>query len=182
MNTWEFALLDWIQANLRAPLMDTAMLTVTRLGDKGLIWLALAAVLTARRSTRRQGLAMLLGLALELACCNLVLKPFVARARPCDINTAIQLLIARPADYSFPSGHTGASFAAVSALYLTRWRGWGAAAALAVLIAFSRLYLYVHFPTDVLAGAMLGAVLGGAGALISGRLIAKFSRSRKEPS
>ena len=72
----------------------------------------------------------------------------------------MQLLIPNPTDFSFPSGHTAASFAAVAALYYFRCRYWYLAGTLAVLIAFSRLYLYVHFPTDILAGALLGLMLG----------------------
>ena len=101
--------------------------------------------------------------ALEVVCCNLVLKPLVARVRPCDINTAVQLLIARPDDFSFPSGHTGASFAAVSALCASGNRLWIPSLILAVLIAFSRLYLYVHYLTDILAGAVIGIMAGWIG-------------------
>lgn len=173
---FELGILNWMQENLRTSAADTFMVCVTRLGDKGLIWIALAAVLLARGKTRRHGLAVLLALALDLVCCNLVLKPLVARIRPCDWEPTIQLLIARPADYSFPSGHTAASFAAVGALYCGRWKYWPAAAALAALIAFSRLYLYVHFPTDVLAGALLGLWLGCAGAMLARKAENKLSR------
>ena len=107
------------------------------------------------------------GLVLEVICCNLVLKPLVARVRPCDVNTAVQLLISRPDDFSFPSGHTGASFAAVSALCCSRSRLWIPSLVLAVLIAFSRLYLYVHYPTDILAGMLLGITSGWLGSLVS---------------
>ena len=100
---------------------------------------------------------------LEVICCNLVLKPLVARIRPCDVNTAVQLLVARPDDFSFPSGHTGASFAAVTALYASRSRLWILSLILAVLIAFSRLYLYVHYPSDVLAGVVIGIMAGWIG-------------------
>ena len=111
-------------------------------------------------------------LALEVLCCNLILKPFVSRIRPCDINTAVQLLVPRPDDFSFPSGHTGVSFAAVSVLYFSRNRLRFPALTLAVLIGFSRLYLYVHYPTDVLAGAVLGVLLGWVGCTLV-RLVEK---------
>lgn len=94
---------------------------------------------------------------LEVVCCNLLLKPLTARVRPCDVSRGIALLVPRPEDYSFPSGHTGASFAAVSALLFSRNKLW-----LPCLIGFSRLYLYVHYPTDVLAGALLGLAAGFA--------------------
>lgn len=117
MRSFEFALLDWIQGNLRNPVMDLLMPAVTTLGNGGLIWIALAGILLLIPRYRKAGAAVLAGLALEVICCNLVLKPLIARVRPCDVNTAVQLLVARPDDFSFPSGHTGASFAAVTALY-----------------------------------------------------------------
>ena len=129
----------------------------------GLIWIILAGILLFMPKYRKIGVAVLAGLVLEVICCNLVLKPLVARIRPCDVNTAVQLLIARPDDFSFPSGHTGASFAAVTALYASRSRLWIPSLILAVLIAFSRLYLYVHYPSDVLAGVVIGIMAGWIG-------------------
>ena len=167
MFSFEFAVLDWIQANLRSPIMDLLMTAITTLGNHGLVWLILAGILLLTPKHRKAGVAVLAGLALEVACCNLVLKPLVGRIRPCDVNPAVQLLVARPDDFSFPSGHTGASFAAVSALYFSRSRLWMPSLILAVLIAFSRLYLYVHYPTDILAGALLGIMTGWAGNLVS---------------
>ena len=163
MLSYEFAILDWIQANMRNPIMDLLMPAITALGNSGLIWLLLAGILLLTPKHRRAGAAVLAGLALEIICCNMVLKPLVARVRPCDVNTAVQLLIARPDDFSFPSGHTGASFAAAAALFADRNRLWIPSLILALLIAFSRLYLYVHYPTDILAGAAIGMMAGWAG-------------------
>ena len=165
--SFEFAILNGIQANLRNPVLDMLMPAITALGNGGLIWIALAGVLLLTPKHRKTGAAVLAGLVLEVICCNLVLKPLVARVRPCDVNTAVQLLVARPDDFSFPSGHTGASFAAVSALFVSRNRLWIPALILAVLISFSRLYLYVHYPTDVLAGVLLGVMTGWAGSVVS---------------
>lgn len=163
MLSYEFAILDWIQANMRNPTLDLLMPAITALGNSGLIWLLLAGVLLLTPKHRRAGAAVLAGLVLEIICCNMVLKPLVARVRPCDVNTAVQLLIARPDDFSFPSGHTGASFAAAAALFADRNRLWIPSLILALLIAFSRLYLYVHYPTDILAGAAIGMMAGWAG-------------------
>lgn len=140
--------------------MDLLMPAITALGNSGLIWIILAGVLILMPKYRKIGVAVLTGLVLEVICCNLVLKPLVARIRPCDVNTAVQLLVARPDDFSFPSGHTGASFAATSALFFSRSRLWIPSLILSVLIAFSRLYLYVHYPTDILAGMLLGVLTG----------------------
>lgn len=163
MLSYEFAILDWIQANMRNPTLDLLMPAITALGNSGLIWLLLAGVLLLTPKHRRAGAAVLAGLVLEIICCNMVLKPLVARVRPCDVNTAVQLLIARPDDFSFPSGHTGASFAAAAALFADRNRLWIPSLILALLIAFSRLYLYVHYPTDILAGAAIGMMAGWVG-------------------
>ena len=103
---------------------------------------------------------LLAGLVVAMLAGNLALKNFFARPRPCWLDESVPLLIARPSDYSFPSGHTMA--AAIGATILTaadRRFGW-AAIPLAVLIAFSRMYLYVHFPSDILGGAVLGVGIG----------------------
>ena len=116
---------------------------------------------------RKDGLAMLVGLCIGVIVCNCLLKNLVARTRPCDVNTAIQLLISLPTDYSFPSGHTAASFTAVAALYFSGDKKiWKAAIVLGILIAFSRMYLYVHYPTDILGGALIGNFSGFVGAKI----------------
>ncbi|MEG2221860.1 MAG: phosphatase PAP2 family protein [Oscillospiraceae bacterium] len=167
----ELAILDWMQTTIRCGFLDTLLPALTRLGDAGLVWIALTAVLLCTKKYRRAGLAMGCALVLDLLCCNLLLKPLVARIRPCDLNRSIQLLVPRPLDYSFPSGHTAASFAATGALFASGTRLWVPAATLSLLIAFSRLYLYVHFPTDVLAGMVLGTVLGFVGQRLSQALL-----------
>lgn len=152
----EFAILYWIQG-LRSPLLDRLMVAVTSLGDAGWLWILLGTVLFCIKRTRRCGAAVLLSLAAGFLLGNVLLKNSVARSRPCWlVDMGAALLVKSPADYSFPSGHTLAGFEAGISIWLVS-RKWGAAVlALAVLIAFSRLYLFVHFPSDVLAGAVLG--------------------------
>lgn len=174
----EIAILDFIQSNLRCGIMDSVMTFITGLGDSGKIWIACTILLLLIPKTRKAGLAMGIALALEIVCCNVILKPFVARIRPCDVNTAVQLLIERPLDYSFPSGHTASSFAAASALYFGRKKLWIPAAILAGLIGFSRLYLYVHYPTDVLAGALIGIMMGWIGFVLANAISARLSKHR----
>lgn len=171
----ELAILDFIQSNLRCGIMDSVMTFITGLGDSGKIWIACTLLLLLIPKTRKAGLAMGIALALEIVCCNVILKPFVARIRPCDVNTAVQLLIERPIDYSFPSGHTASSFAAASALYFSRKKLWIPAAVLAGMIGFSRLYLYVHYPTDVLAGALIGIMMGGIGYVLANAVSARIN-------
>ena len=156
MQALEFSILNGIQESCRCAFLDAVLPFLSSLSDHGEIWIALALVLLLIPKTRRTGLVLALALLLEFAVCNGILKPLIARPRPCDLNDAIRLLIPRPGDDSFPSGHTGISFAAVGALLAVKSRLWVPAFVLALIIAFSRLYLYVHWPSDVLAGGPPG--------------------------
>lgn len=144
---------------LHTPFLDEVMKGITFLGESGWFWILVAVLLFCQKRTRKIGLAVALSLAVGLLLGNIILKPLIARQRPCWLDGSIPLLIASPRDFSFPSGHTLASFEGAVSIFLYR-RDWGLwALALAVLIAFSRLYLFVHFPTDVLAGAVLGTAI-----------------------
>lgn len=134
---------------------DDFMRAVTMLGDGGALWIILGIGLLLWRRTRWTGAALLLALLLTALIGNLGIKPLVDRLRPCDI-MGFTLLAACPPDPSFPSGHTAASFASAGVLWWRRSAFFWPAVILAALIAFSRLYLFVHFPTDVLAGIVLG--------------------------
>lgn len=167
----EFSVLNGIQAYGRCDFLDVVMPAISWICNHGEVWILLALCLLAYRKTRRTGLAVCLALALELVCCNLILKPLVGRVRPYVVNPAVTLLVAPLADASFPSGHAAASFAAAFALRASGSRLWKGALVLAILIAVSRLYLYVHWPSDVLVGALLGALLGHlAGKLVQNHL------------
>jgi len=162
----EIKILDFIQ-NMRTPIGDLIIPIITRLGDAGILWIILTLILLFIPSKRKTGLILVAALFIDIILCNGILKNLVARIRPFDVNTSIQLLIAEPIDFSFPSGHTAASFAAVAALYFAKEKKlWKIALACAVLIAFSRLYLYVHYPTDVLGGIAVGIAAGYFGFLI----------------
>ena len=162
----EFWILDGIQ-NLRTPAADVLMPFITSFGNGGVIWIVLTVILLLIPKTRKTGLILGAALILDGIFCNLLLKNLVRRIRPCDINDAIRLLIPYPSDYSFPSGHTAVSFAAASALYFAGEKYlWKAALVLAAFIAFSRMYLYVHYPTDILGGALLGILCGYLGCRI----------------
>lgn len=154
----EFEILYWIQ-QLRTPALDEIMTAVTFLGDGGWFWIALGTALFAVPRTRRTGAAMLISLAAGFILGNVILKNAVARQRPCWLDPMVALLIENPSDYSFPSGHSLASFEGAVSILLYH-KKWGVAAVvLAALIACSRLYLFVHFPTDVLAGSLLGILI-----------------------
>ncbi len=159
----EIAVLDFIQVNMRTEFLDFLMPLVSFLGNKGAVWLAAAVVMIIIPRCRKAGIAMLIALAAGFLICNLMLKPIVARVRPFDIAGFGELLIKAPRDFSFPSGHTTASFAAASALLFIKNRVWVFAMIFAALMAFSRMYLYVHFPTDILGGIVIGFICGYIG-------------------
>lgn len=162
ITRFDFSILYWIQDRLRCGFLDFLMPKITFLGNAGLIWLLAAAVLILTRKYRRTGIFLLVGLAAGVLVGNVAMKHLFARPRPCWIDESVRLLVSVPKDFSFPSGHTLSSV--ISATVLTRAdRRFGfVAVPLAALIALSRLYLFVHFPTDVLTSVILGIVIGWA--------------------
>ena len=166
----ELQFLNLIQ-EIRTTFLDVFMSNVTKLGNVGFIWILLTIILLVIPKTRKSGVILAAALIVDLILCNVILKPLVARIRPFDVNTAIQLIIAKPQDYSFPLGHTAVSVASVVALYLAgEKRLWKIALILACFIAFSRMYLYVHYPTDVLGGAVVGVISGYIGYKVTLRM------------
>ena len=152
----EIQILNWLQG-LHTPILDKLMCRITHLGDAGIIWIILTIVMILIPKTRKSGVILAFALVVDVILCNAILKNLVARVRPYDVNTTVHVLVAKPKDFSFPSGHTAASFASVAALYLAGEKKlWKPALALAILIAFSRIYLYVHYPTDILGGIIFG--------------------------
>ena len=172
---FDLPILDWIAANLWCPLLDAVMPVITVLGDAGIFWMVIAAALLLFKKTRRVGLGMGIAMLMGLLLCNLTLKPLCQRPRPYDyqfdvFNKLIPLLIEQQHDFSFPSGHTIASFEAAGVIALNN-KKWGIPALiLASLIAFSRLYLYVHYPTDVLVSVALGLALAFVGNQLAHRI------------
>lgn len=154
---WEFHVLYGIQNMLGSPWMDQIMLWLSFLGDKGAFWIILALFLLVKHSTRRLGLVMAAALILDGLLTNGLLKPLIDRTRPFAA-VGVSILVPPPTDGSFPSGHTAASFAAAMSLYFMRSRLAWPALILATLIAFSRLYLFVHYPTDIAGGIFVGTL------------------------
>ena len=163
--TFDLPILDWIAANLWCPLLDTLMPIITMFGDGGIFWIAISVILMITKKYRKTGLSMAFALTMGLLVCNIILKPGVARIRPYDFQMQyfakeIQLIAGGMHDFSFPSGHTIASFEACTALMLGNKKFGIPATILAILVAFSRLYLYLHYPTDVLVSIVLGTIFG----------------------
>lgn len=172
----DFMILEWIQRHLQGAALDLLMPLITALGNGGWLFILLAAALLLSKRYRRQGCALALSLLLCLLVGNLLLKPLFARVRPFEVAGLSGLLISPPADYSFPSGHTMASFACAGVFWHYRqdFGRWPLALLLlAVLIGFSRMYLYVHFPTDVLCGALLGLLFAALAARLCDRARAR---------
>lgn len=169
----EIQILNWIQT-LRTPFLDQVVPVFTKLGDEGILWIVLTLILLAIPKTRKTGIILTAALLVDVCLCNIILKPLIARIRPYEVNTAVQLLIEKQNDFSFPSGHTAASFASVAALYFAKEKVlWKIALVISVLIALSRLYLYVHYPTDVLGGVLAGLLSGYVGYHLVKRWVAK---------
>lgn len=156
----DFKVLNFIHEHFTNSLFDFLMPKVSFLGNKGMIWIAAAIIMLIFKKYRETGIKIGIGLLTGVIIGNVLLKNLLARERPCWINDTVQMLIAIPQDYSFPSGHTLSSFIAATIIMNSNKRMGIAAYVLASLIAFSRLYLYVHFPTDVLAGVLLGITIG----------------------
>lgn len=155
---WEFSILYALQ-EIHNPILDQIMLFITSLGDDGWFWLAIGAVCLVFKKHRKMGLQLLLSMLGTFIIGNLIIKNLVARPRPCDIDAAVNLLISRPHGHSFPSGHSINSMVAAVALFLNNKKIGIPAVIIATLIGFSRLYLFVHFPTDVLAGFILAILI-----------------------
>ncbi len=156
MNQFELGILDGIQNIFGCKFLDVVMPIITLFGDGGIFWIALAVILLIFKKTRKIGLTMGISLAVGFLVGNLFLKNVVARIRPYDLNPEFTLLVEKLHDFSFPSGHTLASFEASISIYLHNKKFGIPAIILAFLIALSRLYLYVHYPTDVLTSVILG--------------------------
>lgn len=157
----DWTILHWIRDTLQCDIMDLLMPRITALGNGGAVWLVAAAAMTVSKKYRKHGIAMFAALIAGVFIGNVCLKHLVARSRPCWLES-VSLLIANPADYSFPSGHTLASVIGAFMLTAANRKFGFIAIPLAALIAFSRLYLYVHFPSDVLASVVLGIGIGAA--------------------
>lgn len=154
----DFSILDFIQSTFKCVFLDYIMAFFSYIGEVGGIWIITAVILMCFRKTRATGAMVLSAVILGYLIGELGLKHFVARPRPFVENPAIQPFIAPPHGYSFPSGHSCSSFAAATVLLMRDKRFGIPALAVAVLIAFSRLYNYVHFPSDVLTGILLGVI------------------------
>ncbi|NLL92945.1 MAG: phosphatase PAP2 family protein [Clostridiales bacterium] len=155
----ELNILNAIQ-NIRCDFLDKLMVAITSLGDAGIVWIVIAVILLFIKKYRKIGITIILAITFSLIFTNGIIKPLVDRERPFTYVNDIILLIATPTDSSFPSGHSSASFAAATAIFCWNKKYGICAYVLAGAIAFSRMYIFVHFPTDVGVGMILGIIYG----------------------
>lgn len=153
----ELQILHMIQG-LRNDWLDSAMILFSAIGNHGICWIIVSIILAVIPRTRKCGFAMMASMALTFLLGNILLKNFIARPRPCAVDKSVTLLIPFPSEYSFPSGHTANGFAAAVIIFAYYHKAGIAALAAASVIAFSRMYLFVHYPTDILGGMILGTL------------------------
>lgn len=185
---FDMKVFEFVERYIWHDVLDPVMTAITHLGDVGLIWLLMAVALLFFKKTRKCGAAMGLALLLSLLINDNILKVLIERPRPFSADLPgwwkeqfiYPGLITKPHDFSFPSGHTSSSFAAATVLLLSVKKRFGIpAVVLAALIAFSRIYLHVHYCTDVLAGMVVGILLGIIAKLLIDKIVLAFSRRRK---
>lgn len=153
-------ILLWIQEYVRNDFLTPIFKFITSLGDGGFIWIAIAILLIFMKGYRKTGISVGVALLGSLLFNNMLIKNLVARTRPYRVIDTLTILIEEPGEFSFPSGHTSSSFAAAVVLFLLLPRKYGVPAMiLACLIGISRLYVGVHYPTDVLGGMIMGTLL-----------------------
>ena len=174
----DLAAVRFVREFVSCDFLDFLMPIVTLIGEDGILWIAITLFMLFFKKTRRAGFVMALSLVLGLLIGNLTLKPLVARPRPYSIDTDVVLLIDGLSDYSFPSGHTLACFEGAVSLLLCKYKKTGAVAlALAFVVAFSRVYLYVHYPSDVIAGAVLGTLFAFVSFFVVNKMYKKAKKS-----
>ena len=152
----EIAILDFIQTILKSPLMDRIMVLFTTLGNEGIIYYIILVLLLLNKKTRKLGVILGISMLLNHILSNMILKPLFARTRPFDVNTAVEIIIKKPSSYSFPSGHTAQAFTTAFAFLFAKSKLTKPMLVFACIMAFTRLYLYVHYPTDILGGIVCG--------------------------
>ena len=162
MLQFEWTILHTIQDWFRHDVLDVFMKNFTHIGDAGIIWIIVTICLLISKKYRKVGVLCAIGLILGLIIGNGIVKHLVERQRPCWLDKEFELLIKNPPkwDSSFPSGHTQSAFIMTTILMLANKKFGIPALVVALMIAFSRLYLYVHFPTDILGGMLMGIAIG----------------------
>lgn len=171
----DFSILYWVQEYIRTDFLDAVAAGLSMAFEGGIFWFVLSAILLVFRKTRTAGVMVIIAMGVYLVVGELGMKNIFCRERPCHVDPSVVLAVHAPSSYSFPSGHTGSSFAAAGALFACNKRLGVPALVLALIVGLSRIYLFVHYPTDVLVGALLGLFCAG----IIAFLFRKFDVDRR---
>lgn len=160
INQFEIGILNFIRETFSCKFLDYLFVAITSLSDKGIFWIILAIILLCFKKTRKTGIYLATVLIIGEILGNQILKKIFERPRPYTVNPTATIIIDKLSSFSFPSGHSRCAVECAVAIFVNNKR-WGIVAiVVAVLTCLSRIYLYVHYPTDVLAGAILGIIDG----------------------
>jgi len=176
--SFDFGILDFIRENLTSPFLDRLMPIVSLFGDFGIFFIALSIIMLLRPKWRKTGMSAGLALALGLLFTNGILKPLVARPRPYELRE-IELVVSKMWDYSFPSGHATASFEFATAVIMRNRKAGVGFMILAAIVSYSRMYLYLHYPTDIIGGMLVGIIMGILATVIINLIMKKQSKMKE---
>ena len=180
ITNWDFSVLYFVQQNLRCGFLDSVTAFLSVVFNAGIAWFAICGIMAIFKKHRYAAVLMLIAMVLVFLVGELTMKNVFCRVRPCNIDPSVSLAVKAPTSFSFPSGHTGSSFAAATALFLCNKKLGIPALVLAFIIGLSRIYLFVHYPTDVLVGAIMGIISAVVVYYISKKLFANRKLSKTE--
>ncbi|NLJ70703.1 MAG: phosphatase PAP2 family protein [Clostridiaceae bacterium] len=180
-QNWDEDLLYFFQKITEHPLLDKFFIFYTSLGNKGYLWIAIGLILIFFKKTRKTGILLLISLLISHLLNTLVLKTLIDRPRPYEVLPNVRMVIGKVDETSFPSGHSATAFGSAFVIFL-RERGWlrWTALAMAILMAFSRLYVGVHYPSDVLAGSIVGILIATGVVFLEQRISQKYNQKLKQ--
>lgn len=179
INNFDAQAMLWVQENLRMPVLSDILVPLTRLGNAGLLFIAAAVILLCFKTTRTSGILMLISMAACFIFNDIIIKRLIARPRPFITVPGLVTLVSPPASYSFPSGHTASAFAAVVTLFFTRRKFLGIGLVVAFFMGISRIYAGVHYPSDVIVGALVGTLTACAVGMLYKKRLRVYHNEKK---
>ncbi len=173
ITAFDFNLVLWVQECIRSPFLSAFFIPFTTIGNAGILFIVIGALMLLFKKTRLSGAILLTSLTISFILNDLIIKNIVQRPRPYDTFSQIIPLVPPPGKYSFPSGHTAAAFSSMITLFFTQKKYAITGLIIALLMGFSRIYVGVHYPTDVLFGAILGTTVAVVTAIIFKKIMHK---------